>query len=35
MDASDPRKAEAINQQVKKIYDQNKSMKPTTSMYSA
>ena len=35
MDVSDPRKAEAILQQVKKIYDQNKSVKPTTSMYSA
>jgi hypothetical protein len=35
MDVSDPRRAESVLQQVKEIYNQNKSVKPTTSMYTA
>jgi len=35
MDVPDPRKAEAILQRVKEIYNENKSVKPTTAIYSA
>ncbi|KAL7439506.1 hypothetical protein ACHAXH_005333, partial [Discostella pseudostelligera] len=34
-DVSDPRQAESILQQVKEQYKKNKSLKPTTAMYSA
>jgi len=34
-DVSDPRKAESILQHVKEKYNENKSVKPTTAMYSA
>jgi len=34
MDVQDPRKAEAILQRVKDIYQKNKSVKPTTALYT-